>query len=164
MRVGRLVCRDSRVLTNLLRHFMDTLPFFYAAVIISSWYDRRLSGLLSVFLSTLAVDYYLVPPYYRFTFSVATLPHLGSFALLGLVVTFLSSGRRRAEESRKQAHNEMEAKVRDRTAEFEQLNKKLGAEIAERRRMEEALRDRANLIDLTHDTVFVRDMRDVITY
>jgi PAS domain S-box-containing protein len=29
---------------------------------------------------------------------------------------------------------------------------------------EEALREQANLLDLTHDTVFVRDMNDVITY
>ena len=44
------------------------------------------------------------------------------------------------------------------------MNEKLHAEIAERRRIEEALRERANLIDLTHDTVFVRDISDVITY
>jgi PAS domain S-box-containing protein len=35
---------------------------------------------------------------------------------------------------------------------------------AVRRRAEEILRQRASLLDLTHDTVFVRDMRDVITY
>jgi PAS domain S-box-containing protein len=35
---------------------------------------------------------------------------------------------------------------------------------AVRRRVEEILRERANLLDLTHDTVFVRDMNDVITY
>ena len=35
---------------------------------------------------------------------------------------------------------------------------------AVRRRVEEILRERANLLDLTHDTVFVRNMRDVITY
>jgi PAS domain S-box-containing protein len=33
-----------------------------------------------------------------------------------------------------------------------------------RRRTEEALAERAQLLDLTHDTVFVRDMKDVITY
>ena len=33
-----------------------------------------------------------------------------------------------------------------------------------RRRVEEILRERASLLDLTHDTVFVRDMHDVITY
>jgi PAS domain S-box-containing protein len=31
-------------------------------------------------------------------------------------------------------------------------------------RAEEGLREQANLLDLTHDTVFVRDMKDVITY
>jgi PAS domain S-box-containing protein len=34
----------------------------------------------------------------------------------------------------------------------------------ERERAEEALRQQARLLDLTHDTVFVRDMNDVITY
>ncbi|MGH8100521.1 MAG: sensor histidine kinase [Chthoniobacterales bacterium] len=35
---------------------------------------------------------------------------------------------------------------------------------AVRRRAEETLSERARLLDLTHDTVFVRDMKDVITY
>ena len=34
----------------------------------------------------------------------------------------------------------------------------------ERKRTEEVLREQAGLLDLTHDTVFVRDMNDVITY
>jgi PAS domain S-box-containing protein len=34
----------------------------------------------------------------------------------------------------------------------------------ERARSEEVLREQAHLLDLTHDTVFVRDMSDVITY
>jgi PAS domain S-box-containing protein len=37
-------------------------------------------------------------------------------------------------------------------------------DITERKQAEAALRERANLLDLTHDTVFVRDMSDVITY
>jgi PAS domain S-box-containing protein len=39
-----------------------------------------------------------------------------------------------------------------------------GTDIEERKRAEEVLRERANLLDLTHDTVFVRDMSDVITF
>jgi len=35
---------------------------------------------------------------------------------------------------------------------------------ATRRRVEEQLRQKANLLNLTHDTIFVRDMNDVITY
>jgi PAS domain S-box-containing protein len=37
-------------------------------------------------------------------------------------------------------------------------------DIEDRKRAEEALREQASLLNLTHDTVFVRDMNDVITY
>lgn len=37
-------------------------------------------------------------------------------------------------------------------------------DITGRRRAETALREQARLLDLTHDTIFVRDMSDVITY
>jgi PAS domain S-box-containing protein len=37
-------------------------------------------------------------------------------------------------------------------------------DIEDRKRAEEALREQASLLNLTHDTVFVRDMHDVITY
>ena len=152
------------LLTILLERFVDTIPLFYAAVIVSSWYGGRWAGLLSVFLATFAVDYYLVPPSHSFTLNIAAIPYLGTFVLLALTITFLSASRRDAEKSLRQAHAEMEGKVRDRTADLEQINKRLQAEIAERRRIEETLRERANLVDLTHDTVFVRDMSDVITY
>ena len=152
------------LLTSLLEHLIDTILLFYAAVTISSWYGGRWSGLLSILLATLAVDYFFVPPSHSFTLNIVTIPYLGSFALLGLIVSFLSTARQQAEESLRQAHDEMEARVRDRTADLKQSNEKLQAEIAERRRIEGALRERANLIDLTHDTVFVRDMSDVITY
>jgi len=39
-----------------------------------------------------------------------------------------------------------------------------GLDTTERKQAEEGLRERASLLDLTHDTVFVRDMPDVITY
>jgi PAS domain S-box-containing protein len=39
-----------------------------------------------------------------------------------------------------------------------------GADIEDLKRAEGALREQARLLDLTHDTVFVRDMDDVITY
>lgn len=38
------------------------------------------------------------------------------------------------------------------------------SDIEDRKRAEEGLREKARLLDLTHDTVFVRDMNDVITY
>jgi PAS domain S-box-containing protein len=40
----------------------------------------------------------------------------------------------------------------------------INSDITERKRAEEALREKAGLLDLTHDTVFVRDMSDRISY
>lgn len=40
----------------------------------------------------------------------------------------------------------------------------LASIVIERKQAEEVLREQARLLDLTHDTVFVRDMSDVITY
>ena len=37
-------------------------------------------------------------------------------------------------------------------------------DITERKRAEEALQEKASLLDLTHDTIFVRDLKDVIRY
>jgi two-component system, LuxR family, sensor kinase FixL len=152
------------LVTHLLFGFLDTIPFFYAAVILSSWYGGRGPGLLSVLLATLAVDYYLVPPVYSFDFGITDLAQMGAFAVLALIVSFLSTARKRAEGSLRQARDEMEAKVIERTADLKQTNEKLNLEISERRRMEEVQRERASLLDLTHDTIFVRDMNDVITY
>ena len=72
--------------------------------------------------------------------------------------------RRKAEEALKQARDELEARVEERTSDLRRASEGLQAEIAERKRGEEALRERANLLDLTHDTVFVRDNNDVITF
>jgi PAS domain S-box-containing protein len=49
--------------------------------------------------------------------------------------------RKQAEEALRMAHDEMDLRVQERTAELEQANESLQAEIAERRRMEEALRE-----------------------
>jgi PAS domain S-box-containing protein len=64
----------------------------------------------------------------------------------------------------RKARDELEGKVKERTADLSRSNDQLRIEIAERGRAENALREQASLLDLTHDTIFVRDMNDVITY
>ncbi|HYU54080.1 MAG TPA: PAS domain S-box protein, partial [Gemmatimonadaceae bacterium] len=54
--------------------------------------------------------------------------------------------------------------MEERTADLSKTNEQLRREIAERERSEGVLREKASLLNLTHDTIFVRDMNDVITY
>jgi PAS domain S-box-containing protein len=62
------------------------------------------------------------------------------------------------------ARSDLEIKVEERTADLRQANKELQIEIGERKRAEASLRKTADFLDLTHDSVFVRDMNNVITY
>jgi PAS domain S-box-containing protein len=64
-------------------------------------------------------------------------------------------GRRMIVESRHVLMREVDAR---------RLVLETNRDITERKRAEEALREQASLLSLTHDAIFVRDMSDVITY
>jgi PAS domain S-box-containing protein len=154
------------LVTELLQYFTDGPPWFVflAAVMISSWVAGLGPGLLAVVLSTLVVDYFFVPPLYILSLKIEYMPQLVVFGLSALLISWLSDRRRQAEAALRQARDELESRVQERTAELTRTNARLQAEIAERTRAEAVLRERASLLDLTHDTVFVRDTGDVITY
>ena len=139
-------------------------PLFFFAIILSAWFGGLGPGLVAALLSTLCISYFFLPPIHSLTFNTAHLPQLLVFFVSAVLVSSWSVVRRRAENLLRQARDEQEAKVLERTADLKQANEKLEAEIAERRRVEETLREKANLLDLTHDTIFARDMNDVITY
>ncbi len=71
------------------------------------------------------------------------------------------TARKRAETLLRQARDEMEAQVRERTADLKQTNEQLQAEIAERMRAEEALgeseRKYRSLFELSHDVIVLLD-------
>src|SRR6266576_3368366 len=64
----------------------------------------------------------------------------------------------------KRVAEELNQSVAQRTSQLLAANEELEKEIAERKRREGMLREQASLLNLTHDTVIVRDMNDVITY
>jgi two-component system sensor kinase FixL len=138
-------------------------PLFYIAIIISAWFAGMGPGLLAVVLSTMAVDY-LFATRRHMPLSEDSRPFILLFSLSALLACWISVQRRRAERALKRARDELAARVEERTAKLRRVNEELQAEVTERKRVEEKLRERASLLDLTHDTVFVRDMSDVIIF
>jgi len=115
------------------------VPLFLFAVAVSAWYGGTGAAVLALVLSCIAFDYFFVQPLYSFYVSGSDLPYFIVFATFALLVTWFSAVRRRVERDLRQARDELKIEVAERT-------------------------QQASLLNLTHDTIFVRDMTNVITY
>jgi len=79
--------------------------------------------------------------------------------------------RKRTDEELRKAHEELEIRVRERTAELAQSNRLLQAQIQERIQAQEALerqtavlREQSRLLDLANDAIFIRGFDGTISY
>src|SRR5437867_154686 len=154
----------STSVTLLLQDYTFRTPLFLPAILLSTWFGGTGPGLLAVLLSTLSINFFILEPRFAFAFTFRDFVHLAVFLFSALLISSWSAGRRRAERALKRARDELEEKVEERTTDLSRSNEQLRLEIAERERSEGVLREQASLLNLTHDTVFVRDMNDVITY
>ena len=127
-------------LTFVLQSVVSTAGylFFYIAVVASAWFGGKWPGALAVVLSVLAVEYYFMAPIHSFGMNRESLPIFVEFAVSALVVGWFSSWRRQAETELQYARDELQLRVEERTAELQQTNRRLLAEMAERKRAEEA--------------------------
>jgi C4-dicarboxylate-specific signal transduction histidine kinase len=113
--------------------------FFSVAVILSTWFGRTGPGWVSVFCSTLAVMYYFTPPVHSFAVKPGELPYFITFMACEVGATQLISWRRRSEDALRQARDELEARVAERTIELKNANDALLKQMEEQRRTEEML-------------------------
>jgi PAS domain S-box-containing protein len=114
-------------------------PLLLMAVAVTVWYAGTMAGFVAVALSGLGFNYFFTEPLYTLYIEPADRPVFVVFLLFAFVIASFSSRRRRIEHDLRQARDELESEVAART-------------------------QQASLLDLTHDTIFVRDMSDVITY
>ncbi len=135
------------LLTQALNSVFPT-PLFFAAITVSTWFGGGATGLLAVALATIVLDYYFVPPVHRFAAKAGDVPYLVQFAIPALLSCWFVKKRKDAESSLTHARDELESKVRERTAELRQANRQLRAEIAERIRAEEIVQK--TQADLAH--------------
>ena len=115
------------------------VPLFLFAVAVSAWYGRTTGAVLALVLSCLTFDYFFVEPLHTLYISYSDFPYFVIFAAFASLVTWFSAIRRKVEEQLRRARDRLATEVTERT-------------------------QQASLLNLTHDTIFVRDMNDVISY
>jgi signal transduction histidine kinase len=147
----------TAVLWPLLKPSVPSL--FFAAVMVSAWYGGLGPGLLATALAAVAIEYFFLPPPTTPIDAVDDFLLLGVFVLVALLISSLTAARKRAEEALRRAHDGLEVRVQERTAELAKANEALRAEISERKRAEEEkqklvhnLRERVKELTALHKT------------
>jgi PAS domain S-box-containing protein len=101
----------------LLQHFEAKLTPFLLAVAATVWYAGTGPGVLAIVLSVLSLNYFFLRPAFSFSpISHADLVYLAFCIFCALAVGWVSAVRRRVEQELRQAREELEAKVVERTA------------------------------------------------
>ncbi len=128
----------AALLLSLALQRMFPYPFlflFFAAVMASAWFGGTGPGIFAVILSTLAVDYFFVPPLHSLAINATDITYFLAFILCALAASWVSSSKRKSEEELREARDHLEASVAERTAELQ----KTIAELRENERQREQL-------------------------
>jgi PAS domain S-box-containing protein len=115
------------------------LPLLLCAVAVTAWYAGPGPCALALVLSIGFYDFFFTPPLYSFAIGTSEIPQFIVFVAFAMLTAWFSTVRRRVERDLRQARDRLQIEVAERT-------------------------QQASLLDLTHDTIFVRDMNGVIGY
>jgi K+-sensing histidine kinase KdpD len=140
-----LACAATALASSLLLQRLFPYPFlflFFAAVMASAWFGGTAPGVFAVILSTLAVDYYFVPPLHSLAINPTDIAYFVAFILCALAASWVSSTKRNSEEALRGARDHLEARVAERTAELQ----KTIAELQENERQREQLVSEKSLL------------------
>jgi signal transduction histidine kinase len=145
------------VISFALREEIYAMPLFFVAVAISCWYGGIGPGVVAIFASAAAINYFFEEPRFHLAPDWHDIPRLMEFMLIAAAVNLITAARKRAEQVLRQAHDELETRVRERTAELQESNRRLQQEIIQRRAAEEALRTSEQLAR-SHVDVMMRSL------
>jgi len=124
-----------------LQHVIS-YPFvflFFGAVMGTAWFGGTIAGFIAVALSSLLVTFLFIPPLYSFSVAKGSESFLTAFILCAIAISFLSAARKRSENAIREARDQLEEKVHERTAELEQSNRDIQESERQLRLLTEAI-------------------------
>jgi PAS domain S-box-containing protein len=126
------------VVTLLFETYFRRAPaaLFFCAIAVSSWFGGTVPGLFATLASGAVIYSSLLHPQ---ELASEEVPRLVIFLFSGGMIALMGGAQRRAEESLRQARDDLELKVQERTGELQRANWELQAEIVERKEAEQAL-------------------------
>lgn len=95
---------------------------FFGAIMGSAWFGGAVAGFIAVVESSFIITYFFIPPLFSITVAKESQSFLAAFILCAFAISIVSSARKRAENAVRMAKDELEMKVRERTAELERSN------------------------------------------
>lgn len=129
--------------TAVAERAVDAIPLLLAAIGATTWFGGIGPGLVAMLLATLTVDFYFIEPLHSWILASKDLSSLLLFVLSALFFVWVSAVRRSSEQDLREARDQMEATVVQRTADLARANDQLRAEINERKQTEQMLEELA---------------------
>jgi signal transduction histidine kinase len=101
-----------------LEPLVDPTVLLLTAVSVAAWFSGLWPALMASVAATIAIDYFFTPPGYTLSLDAAHIPRLLVFTLMAGLFAGTSAARRSAERALKESRDELDAKVRERTADL----------------------------------------------
>jgi PAS domain S-box-containing protein len=172
---GYLLAIGSVALATWLKHLAepeiiptDVPILYFLAIVPTAIFFGLGPAILVCILSTLAYDYFFIPPFHSLNIFTANLtPIMAIFLVIGVALSYLGSNLRKRNTQLKNVKSHLEELVKERTSDLEKANLDLKQEIAERKETEQALiqeKDHAQqLLDIAGAIILEMDLEGTIT-
>jgi len=112
---------------------------FFAAIMGSAWFGGVIAGFVAVVLSSSIITYFFIPPLFSITVAKQSQSFLAAFILSAIAIAIVSSARKRAESLVRNARDQLEARVQERTAELQRSNLEIQESERQLRMLTEAI-------------------------
>ncbi len=105
---------------------------YFAAIAAVAWWCGKGPAVLATVVSTLAVDFFIIPPVFSILLDVADLTRFLIFGFVALLICYLQDRYQHIALRLQEANSVLDARVQQRTAELATANQSLRREIGDR--------------------------------